>query len=295
MHANSQPMKPSVALIGAGLAGSSLLLGLQRVGFEVIGVASRTRQSAERCVGLLEGDVPIAAAETLVQQADWVIIATPDDVITTLCEQLAEAGWRSGQWVCHLSGALHSGALAPASAQGAKVLSMHPVQTFADPENGADSLAGTFFTLEGDAQAIAAARQAVAELGGYAIEIEAQQKPLYHAALCVASNYLVSLADTAVQFLVQAGIEEEQALPMILPLMNGAMGNLHTVGLPNALTGPISRGDANTIDKHLAFLEEEAPGFLPFYQELGRHTQRVAKAKGKQNPEGAKRLETLLG
>ncbi len=295
MPATGDIPKPSIALIGAGLAGTSLILALHRQGYAVAGIASRSLASAQHCANLLECAALVADPATVIAGADLVIIATPDSRIQAVCEQLATVpGWSSEQCVCHLSGALDTGALDAARLQGARVIALHPAQTFADPQQGAQSLQGAYFALQGDPGALVIGRQLVADLNGHSIEIDKQQKPLYHAALCVASNYLVSLADTAVQMLRQTGMDESSALPLVLPLMQGTLDNLKTTGLPGALTGPISRGDADTVRKHLAALHQGPPELLACYRELGQQAQRVARAKGQQDPEGAKALADLL-
>ena len=289
-------LKSSIALIGAGAAGTSLVLALRRQGYAISGIASRSLESAKRCARLVACSLATCDAGAAIPGAKLVIIATPDGVIRSVCEQLANRpGWRAGQIVIHLSGALDSDVLQSARAQGARALALHPVQTFADPEQGALSLQGAYFALEGDSGAVRIGRQLTAELGGHAIEIPKDCKPLYHAALCVASNYLIGLADTAARMLVQAGVDEDSALPLMLPLMQGALHNLQNSGLPRALTGPISRGDADTVRKHLQILQQTAPETLAFYRELGRQTQRVARAKGQQDSYGAKVLDKLFG
>lgn len=291
----SQSPRPSIALIGAGAAGTSLVLALQRLGYVIQGIASRGLESSERCARLVDCPLATTDAGAVIPQADLVIIATPDGLIQSVCEKLAlQPGWRAGQHVIHLSGALDSDALQTARAQGAHVLAMHPVQTFAEPQQGARSLNGAYFALEGDSPALEIGRRLAADLGGHALEIPKDCKPLYHAALCVASNYLVGLTDVAAHMLEQAGVDKASALPLMLSLMQGALDNLRHSGLPQALTGPISRGDADTVRKHLDILQDTAPETLAFYRELGRHTQRVARAKGKQDPIGAETLDKIL-
>ncbi len=287
--------KPSIALIGAGAAGSSLILALSRRGYPVRGVASRSLESAGRCARAVHCPLATTQAGALIEHADIVIIATPDGLVEPVCSQLAgHPGWRSGQYVIHLSGALGADALDTARVQGAHTLSMHPAQTFTDPEQGARSLKGAYFALEGDAAALSMGQCLVSDLGANAIEIPAQFKTLYHAALCVASNYLVGLADAATRLLSHAGVDKDAALALMLPLMQGAVDNLRRDGLPGALTGPISRGDADTVRKHLQTLQRNAPELLPLYRESGRQTQRVAKEKGVQNGRGGQVLDEIL-
>jgi predicted short-subunit dehydrogenase-like oxidoreductase (DUF2520 family) len=285
----------TIGLVGAGAAGASLLLALHRQGFVIGGVASRRLDSAKRCAARVAcqhaSDDPAAVAKA----TDLLFIATPDGVISEVCEQIArQGGFRPGQSVAHLSGALSSDALQAARAAGASVMALHPVQTLVEPEQGADNLLGAYFGLEGDPSALTLGRRLVAALHGHAVEIGKEDKPLYHAALCVASNYLVGLADVAARMLAGAGVDKDIALPLMLPLMRGALDNLGQTGLPSALTGPISRGDAETVQGHLQALRKEAPQLVNFYRELGRQAQQLAEQKGQQDRAGQIRLQALL-
>jgi predicted short-subunit dehydrogenase-like oxidoreductase (DUF2520 family) len=285
----------TISLVGAGAAGTALLLALHRQGYVVVGVASRRIASARRCARWF-ACMTTEQAHLVAVAAQLVIIATPDEMIREVCEQIArQGGFRPGQVVLHLSGALASDALQAAREAGAAVMAMHPVQTFSgDPEQGAQSLSGAYFGLQGDAEALVVGHRLVAALSGHAVVIAEHDKPLYHAALCVAANYLVGLADVAVCMLERAGVEKDTALPLLLPLMQGALNNLQHVGLPHALTGPISRGDAATVAGHLQALQQQMPELLDVYRDFGRQVQQLAVRNGRQNPPGRKALDDLL-
>lgn len=288
-------MKPSIALIGAGTAGSALLIALQRKGYPPMAVSSRTLQSAQHCAALV--GAPTASTDPLAAStaAEIVIIGTPDGVIRQVCEEISgKGGFRAGQLVLHLSGALSSDTLAAAARLGADTCAMHPIQTLAQPAAGARLLETAWYCLEGEAIGIARAGRLAKDLSGRVLNIDKASKTLYHAALCMASNYLVVLEKLAADLLVEAGIDREAALPAMLPLISGAVDNLANCGLPGALTGPISRGDAETLEKHLRELEKRRSKSLELYKSLAKHALPIALAKGKMDPEGALYLTRIL-
>ncbi len=284
-----------IGLIGAGSAGTALILALHDKGYPIVGIASRTLASAERCARWVGCERFSTDPGAVVPLADALFIATPDDAIREVCEGIAkQGGFRARQIVAHLSGALTADELEAARACGAKVMALHPMQTFADPQQGAKNMIGASFSLEGDPEAVAFGREVVEAFFGRVFVIPKDRKALYHAALCVASNYLVTVADLAARMLERAGIEKGAALEAMLPLIQGTVNNLARDGLPLALTGPISRGDAATIARHLNAMEELAPEVLDFYRTLGKETVRLAREKGGLDPEGEKAIRRML-
>lgn len=278
-----------LGIIGAGKVGTTLSYLLQRRGYTVVAVRNRTDESTARAATLLETRAASTNAE-VAAGSDLVFITTPDGRIEEVCREIADAnGFRLGQVVLHMSGALSSAVLAGARESGARVASLHPLQSFArfDP---AASLAGVYFTAEGDAEARRAARDIASKLEGRYLEISPEAKVLYHASACVMSNYFVALMDFGVRLFAHTGVKREEALAAMLPLVEGTLANLRQVGLPHALTGPISRGDVLTIRKHLADLHHLGPETLELYKALGRHTVQVALAKGTLDDRGAGEL-----
>ena len=285
----------TIGLIGAGSAGTALILALHEKGYPIVGIASRTLASAQRCARWVGCEMASTDPRAVVPLADALFIATPDDAIREVCEGIANhGGFRAGQIVAHLSGALTSDELEAARACGAKVMALHPMQTFADPQQGAKNMIGASFSLEGDPEAVAFGREVVEAFSGRVFVIPKDRKALYHAALCVASNYLVTVADLAARMLERAGIEKGAALEAMLPLIRGTVKNLEREGSPSALTGPISRGDASTIARHLKAMTELAPEVLDLYRTLGKETVRLAREKGGLDPEGEKAIRRML-
>jgi predicted short-subunit dehydrogenase-like oxidoreductase (DUF2520 family) len=256
-------------------------------------VASRRIESAREAAGLAGCAFATTDAAAACRRADAVVLSVPDDAVEAVCARVAaQGGFRPGSLVLHLSGVLGSQALAPAAALGANTLAFHPVQTFARPDPRL--FEGIACVLEGDPEAVALGAELVRWLGARPVEVRAADKPLYHAALCVACNYMVTLADAASGLLAQAGIAED-ALPLLLPLLEGTLDNLRGVGLPDALTGPISRGDVATLRAHLEALANRAPSLLPLYCTLGLHTLALALRKGTITDDQAGAIRELFG
>jgi len=266
------------AIIGAGAVGRSFAAALRARGAAVAAVASRSMGSARKAASAADCPLATTDAAAAARQADAVALCVPDGAIEAVCQTVADGGgFGRGDVAFHFSGALPSRVLAPAQAAGAGVLSFHPAQTFARPDPAA--FEGVYCVLEGDEAGLAFGRELAALLRATPITVRAEDKALYHAALCIACNYLVTLADAAASLLAQAGLGD-RALPALLPLLGGALDNLRTVGLPGALTGPISRGDVATLRSHLAALAERQPGLLPLYRVLALHTADLAVRKG---------------
>jgi len=224
-----------------------------------------------------------------------VILAVPDRAIPAVAIEVAAGGaLKRGAVVLHLSGGLPSGVLSGVQAAGGHPGAMHPLQSFADVEIALRSLPGTYFYLEGDPRALQVMHLLVDALGGRAVEIPAASKALYHAGAAAASNFVVTLIDYAVGLLTQAGVTRELALESLLPLIRGTVENIEAVGLPEALTGPIARGDLGTVKRHLRALAEMPGDTVRLYRHLARKTIEVALRKGTLQRKDAEQLLELL-
>lgn len=286
--------KPSISIVGAGKVGSALASLLHRKGYPLVGVASRSLASAQRAtdeLGVLATDKP----EEVTSKADTVFITTPDRVIAHVASQIKEqGGFRPGQIVFHTSGAHSADEVGVARKAGAFAASLHPLQSFATVQMAMENLPGSYFALEGDAEAMPLAKQIVNDLGGKNFAIAAQDKPLYHAAACIASNYLVSLMHLATGLYKQFGLSREEAFKALFPLIQGTLNNISQLGPAQALTGPIARGDVPTIEGHLEKFEQIGKDEIDLYCKLGLYTIKVALEKGSIDQKQSKQLEELL-
>ncbi|MGH7501308.1 MAG: Rossmann-like and DUF2520 domain-containing protein [Longimicrobiales bacterium] len=221
-----------------------------------------------------------------------LILAVPDSALAEVAHDV-EAGGEApaGCVALHLSGALSSDVLEPLHRAGYAIGSMHPLQSVADPWLAGDRLMGVAFAITGEPAAVRAAHRIVNVLDGHALVIPPNLRALYHAAAVMASNYLVAIAAAGARWLNEAGVPADEALQALLPLMQGTLDNLRHLGVAGALTGPLVRGDADTIRLHLSRLSESDRSL---YCALGRETLRIARAAGL-DPMKAEEVETLLG
>lgn len=284
------------AIIGTGVVGTALAVALENKGLECVGVNTRSPKSYRNfCQYLPKRHLDLAQ---LSLEADILFITTQDELISKVAEELALIKQRKKEqiWI-HCSGSLRSTVMCRDPALKVSYLSLHPLQAFASVENALALLPGTHFGIEGsDRQVEEYGKELVQLLGGIPHKIDPEKKALYHAGAVVASNYLVSLVLMAIKLFEQAGINRQDALESLLPLLHGSYRNIVKEGLPWALTGPIARGDTEVVAKHL----EEMPSNLrQTYKGLGRLALELGKEKKLANRtsysrEVLERLEQLL-
>jgi predicted short-subunit dehydrogenase-like oxidoreductase (DUF2520 family) len=298
------PAEPtsSVFIMGAGVVGTALAARLALAGVPVLGLhgrqVARTDAAGAIAGGGGRGGVVGSTGEIpeSLSESDTVIIAVRDDRVPEVAARLVSEGrLRPGQILLHTSGANPARTiLGPAVPYVRAVGTLHPLVSFADPGVAVERLHEAAFAIEGDEPARALARRLVRALGARAVTLEAENLALYHAGAVIASNYVVALADTARSLLVKAGVPADQALPVLLPLLASVVQNLAQVGLPDALTGPVERGDVSVVERHLETLAERAPELVELYRVVGRDVLRLAREKARLDPANAARLEALL-
>lgn len=274
-------MRKTIGIIGAGVVGTAVGVVLSQKGYEVTGVydikPEATWQLAERT-----GCISLTSPEEVSRLADILFITTLDSAIKGVVDRLSDnMSFYEGQIVLHMSGAQSSEILDRAKPFGAKVLSIHPIQSFANPDRAIEVLPGSVFSIEGDKDAYDVAVGIVEALDGEYFFISREAKPLYHAGACVVSNYLVTLVDFGVKLLETTGIPKNMAVKALMPLINGTVHNIEKIGIPKALTGPIARGDISTILRHLSCMEKNLPSeLMKLYSWLGIFTAQIALEKG---------------
>jgi predicted short-subunit dehydrogenase-like oxidoreductase (DUF2520 family) len=280
-----------LGFIGAGRVATALSSGLAKSGFHVVAVASRSPSSAAALARKLPEAAICAGPQAVADLADATFITTPDDAVAAVCEGVS---WLAGKMAVHCSGALSLGVLDAAARAGAVVGAMHPLQSFL-LETAADrDLAGLTFAIEGDERALAVLGPMVEALGGHRLALGPGDKAAYHIGAVMASNYVVALLHMAAGMWETFGVGERQALRALMPLVRGTLANIERVGTVDALTGPIARGDADTVASHLAELGRLAPELLPAYRELGKLALRVAGAREPAGLAALRRVQELL-
>lgn len=270
--------KQKVAIIGAGNVGSILAKAFYKQGYELTGIASKTITSAGQLARLF-GVLATTEAAEITRTADLVVIATPDRYIMQVTAEIAQTGgFKPGQVVVHTSGTMSVASLNIASELGAFTGGIHPLQSFADRERDVILLRDIYFAVAGHKEAINMGRKIAQEFGGKSFILGDEQRALYHAGACIVSNYFVALFHWATQLYEGLGLTTEQAMAALMPLVQGTMKNVGQLGPTQALTGPVSRGDGDTIMTHLAALKNKQEQEL--YATLARYTLGIALEKG---------------
>jgi predicted short-subunit dehydrogenase-like oxidoreductase (DUF2520 family) len=279
-------------IIGAGRTGLALGLRLHRdQAVDALTVTGRRPSAPDHPLFSEPGAAYRPALDGVPEGIGGIVIAVPDGAIAEVADRLAFLHPSPELPVLHTSGSRSTDALAPLAIQGHAVGSAHPLAAISDPVDGADRLAGVSWGVEGDGAALELAERIVAACGGRALRIAPGGKPAYHAAAVFASNYAVALLSVAEGLMEQAGVHARDARPALTALAAGAVENVAARGPVAALTGPILRGDVETVALHL---ERLSAAERPLYCLLGREALRLARLAGV-DPAAAARLADLLG
>jgi predicted short-subunit dehydrogenase-like oxidoreductase (DUF2520 family) len=258
-----------VGVIGAGRVGAVLAAALRSRGHHIVAVAGESDASKRRAAELLPG-VPRLKPTAVATAADVLLLTVPDDMLANLVTQLAASGvLREGQIIAHTSGSHGLQVLEPATHLGARPIALHPAMTFTGTAVDLDRLPGCVFGVTAGPAERAWAVDVVAELGSSVMWVPEELRGLYHAGLAHGANHLVSLVTQAMEILGAAGAADPAAI--LRPLLQAALDNALAEG-DSALTGPIVRGDVNTVRAHVAELAANAPDTLPSYVALARAT-----------------------
>jgi predicted short-subunit dehydrogenase-like oxidoreductase (DUF2520 family) len=292
--AGSEPFHPAplaVGVVGAGRVGTAMAVALTRAGHRAVAVSAVSQASLQRAAASLPG-VPVLRTEQVVEQSDLVLLTVPDDVLPGLVAGLAATGVAlEGRLMAHASGRHGLAVLEPVTARGALPLALHPVMPFTGRPEDIAKMAGISYGVTAPEPLRAVAEVLVVEMGGEPAFIDDDKRALYHAALANAANYLVTLVVESEQMLGAAGVTDPAK--MLGPLLYAALENVLLLG-PAALTGPVARGDADTVAAHLAAIRSAAPQALGAYLALARLTAEQALAARNLSADDAQRLLGVL-
>lgn len=281
-----------VAVIGAGRVGTAIAVMLERAGHQIVGISGRA-ETRGRAIAYLPSTPFLEPADAAVE-AELVVIGTPDDVIEPTAEVLAEAAAVGpGTWVSHLSGALGLDALRRAREADARILAIHPLQTFPDVDSALERLPGCSIavTAEGDEGYLLGERLAE-DVHGVPFRLADELRPLYHTAAVFASNYLVTASAIAESLFIAAGLPDPARA--MAPLQRASLEHVERLGPAGALTGPAVRGDVGTIRRNLEALERHAPGLVPSYIAMARATLDLAERSGRLSSDSRATVEEVL-
>jgi predicted short-subunit dehydrogenase-like oxidoreductase (DUF2520 family) len=287
-----RPARLAVGVVSAGRVGAVLGSALAGAGHIVVGVSAVSRESLRRAADLLP-DVPVLPPDEVVRRSDLVLLAVPDDVLSGLVSGLAATGaFRAGQIVVHTCGARGVEVLAPAAELGVLPLALHPVMTFTGRSEDVARLAAACVGVTvADEPGWSVGEALVLEMGAEPVRVPPQSRPLYHAALAHGANHLATLVRDAVDALERAGVTPAERV--LGPLLEAALDNSLRHG-DRALTGPVARGDVDTVRAHLRVLARSAPELAEPYRVQAVRTARRAERAGLLGPEAAAEVRAVL-
>lgn len=287
----THPARLTIGVVGTGRVGSVLGAALLRAGHTVTAAYAVSAESRARAERLLPG-VPLKPADEVVREAGLALIATPDDVLEEVVSGLAAAdAFSPGQLVVHVCGRFGLEVLQPATRIGALPLALHPVMTFAGAPEDLQRLTGSTFGVTAPELLRPIAEALVIDMDGEPVWVPEQARPIYHAALVYAANNIVTLTASASDLLLQAGVENPARL--LGPLLGASLDNALRRG-DQAMTGPVSRGDAGSVRAHLEALRQEAPELVAPYIALARLTAERALQAGLLRADQAEGLLEVL-
>jgi predicted short-subunit dehydrogenase-like oxidoreductase (DUF2520 family) len=286
-----QSTKTRVGVVGAGRVGAVLAAALRAAGHEVVAVAGESPASRTRIETLLPG-VRVDKPSAVARACDLLLLTVPDDMLSNVITMLSASGAiRPGQRVVHTSGKHGLAVLEPAAELGAEVLAMHPAMTFTGTDVDLGRLPGCVYGVTATLETHELAQQLVADLGGTIVWVPEDRRTLYHAGLAHGANHLVTLVTQAMDLLRASGAEDPAST--LRPLLNAALDNALSYGSA-ALTGPVVRGDVETVRAHLADIAASSPETLESYVVMARATANRAVLDGRLLPIRAAKLVGIL-
>lgn len=267
---------PTLNLVGAGRVGRTLAALWQAAGvFRLGDVLTRSPLSAQAAVAALGAGRPVSEPAAMRPAEVW-LLATPDGALADSAARLANAGLAPAvAW--HCSGFSPAAALAPLQAAGWAAASAHPALSFADPAAAQAQFAGTACALEGDDPAVARAEQAFGAIGGRCFRLQAADKPLYHGAAVLVSNFPPVLAAAAAELWQGCGMPPELIAPLWQAFAKNVADNLLRLGPAAALTGPAARGDSAVVQAETAAMQARDPALAQAYAALSTLAARLAR------------------
>ena len=280
-----------IGVVGAGRVGAVLAAALREAGHEIAAVAGESHASRTRIETLLPGvrvDKPTAVSRA----CDLLLLTVPDDMLSNVVTMLAASGAiREGQYVVHTSGKHGLAVLQPAADAGAHVLAMHPAMTFTGTHVDLARLAGCVYGVTANPDTEDLAAKLVADLRGRLLRVEEDRRALSHSGLAHGANHLVTLVSQAMDLLRDSGADDPAAT--LRPLLTAALDNALEYGSA-ALTGPIVRGDVETVRAHLRDIAANRPATLESYVAMARATANQAVVDGRLLPIRAAKLVGVL-
>lgn len=286
--------KQSISIIGTGALGSMLAKALAVKKNPIKSLFNRSQHSVDRLTNQLQVEHSGTFPQKIEELGDIIFLTVPDRNIKEVVEKLAVLSDDfSGFVIVHTSGNYTSKLLSPVEEKGAATATFHPLQTFTAYSTPAD-FEQIYIDIEGDTRALELLKEIAAELHCNVLEIDPSAKPYLHAAAVMASNYMVALMESAGQIARMGGINKEEALRALMPLAQKSMENISgSTNLADALSGPIARGDAATVQVQLELLKQN-PDLEILYKQLGKRLVEIKKSSENGSDEQLESIVQIL-
>ncbi|HRD02805.1 MAG TPA: DUF2520 domain-containing protein [Candidatus Saccharicenans sp.] len=268
----------SFSLIGAGKVGVSLGLALVNKCYRLKYISDCNSEAARQAKRRIKQGKTTRDNRQAAEAAEITFICVPDGLIAEVANELSDLNL-GGKYIFHTSGAVSSSVLLPLARQGAYVASMHPIQTFATGRANPDIFRGIFFGLEGNQKALGLGQSLAKKLQAGVILISPENKALYHLACSMASNFMVVLLSEVKDLFKLLGLEEKAYLEVIYPLLNRTLLNVIELGCERSLTGPVLRGDLETVREHLKVISQK-PDLEKLYRLMSLEALKMAEKRG---------------
>lgn len=284
----------NVSIIGSGRVGTSLGYALSKRGYRIKALSCKTSSSVKESRKTIGEGKALTDNTQTAREGDVIFMCLPDEEIVRVTKELAASDieWLN-KFVFHCSGLLTSEILKPLKDMGAFTGSFHPIQAFSQKRTSLKQFENIYFGLEGCGEALVLSQKIARQLGGHPLILQAKDKALYHAACSIASNFLIVLLDMAFSLLGHIGLQEKQAFQTILPLVKGNLHNVKKFNIERSLTGPVIRGDRESVQKHLEALRD-FPSYYETYVTLAKQALEMVKKQKRLSPQKIKEVENLL-
>lgn len=247
--------------------------------FSIKAISCKNFSSAKESINYIGQGTPFTNNVECASFGNLIFICVPDREIEKVSKELSSSklNWK-GKYVFHCSGLLTSDLLIPLKKKGAFTASFHPIQSFAQKKPDENKFKGIYFGIEGEGEAIILAKEIIQHLEGKYLILSKENKPFYHLACTIASNFLIAILNLAMELMKEINLSEELTFQSLQPLIQGTIENADKLGVKSALTGPVVRGDIDTIKSHLKALKKN-PNELRIYQELSLYALNITQSK----------------
>jgi len=288
-------IKKGIIIIGAGKVGAKLAVALFHEGYNISAVINKPYNLALKLGSEVNAGTVSENLDDIPAINKIVFVCVEDSKIRYIAEYLAQLkNIKKSDFIVHTSGVLTVEALKPLKNKGCQVGGFHPMQTFPDISYSSRGFRNIYIGLEGDEKVVTLLRSIAQSLGCKTVHLKSQNKVPYHLGGVFASNFFVCLLYMIKNFYEKAGISEKDSLELLEPIILQTLSNVKKKGIIDSLSGPLTRGDATSIDKHLNYIEKNFPEFKFIYLRFSEVALQIVKEKGAIDVHKIRKLEKLL-